>query len=177
MSYLTSEAKAKLASTIRELRDRLLTDIHNTADSTYRLSLPIEKAGLAEEQRVKRSRLEQWLKEQDRDLQLSRLEAEKLAAATFLNRLVVIKQLEALDLIKPKVVTGGWQSPGYREFREFAPDLCKDDTEGFSTLLGLLYDEWAFDLPGLFGRVGITELLTVSSTALRTTIEALNNLN
>jgi hypothetical protein len=66
MSYLTSEAKAKLASTIRELRDRLLTDIHDTADSNYRLSVPIEKAGLAEEQRVKRSRLEQWLDEQGR---------------------------------------------------------------------------------------------------------------
>lgn len=55
MNYLTSEAKAKLSSTIRELRDRLLTDIHDAADSTYRLSLPIDKAGLAEEQRVKRS--------------------------------------------------------------------------------------------------------------------------
>jgi hypothetical protein len=175
MSYLTSEAKTKLASTIRELRDRLLTDIHNTADSTYRLSLSIEKAGLAEEQRVKRSRLEQWLKEQNRDLEIARLEIEKLAAATFLNRLVVIKQLEALELVKPKVVTGGWQSSGYRDFREFAPDLCRDDTEGFGVLLGLLYDEWALDLPGLFGRVGITELLPVPSTTLRATIEALDN--
>lgn len=175
MNYLTSEAKSKLASTIRELRDRLLTDIHDTADSTYRLSLPIEKAGLAEEQRVKRCRYEQWLKEQDKDLEIARLEAEKLAAATFLNRLVVIKQLEALGLIKPKVVTGGWQSSGYKEFREFAPDLCKDDSEGFNTLLGLLYDEWALDLPGLFGKVGITELLTVPSVTLRVTIEALND--
>ena len=60
MTHLTSEAKAKLSSTIRELRDRRLTDIRNTADSIYRLSLPTNKAGLAEEQRVKRSRLEQW---------------------------------------------------------------------------------------------------------------------
>ena len=175
MNYLTSEAKAKLSSTIRELRDRLLTDIHDTVDSTYRLSLPIEKAGLAEEQRVKRSRLEQWLQEQDRDLEIARLEAEKLAAATFLNRLVVIKQLEALELIKPKVVTGGWQSPGYRDFREFAPDLCKDDSEGFGTLLRLLYDEWALDLPGLFGKVGVTQLLPVPSVTLRATVEALND--
>lgn len=175
MPHLTSEAKAKLSSTIRELRDRLLTDIHDTADSIYRLSLTIEKAGLAEEQRVKRSRLEQWLKEQDKDLKIAQLEIEKLAAATFLNRLVVIKQLEALELIKPRIVTGGWQSPGYREFREFAPDLCKDDSEGFSTLLGLLYDEWALDLPGLFGKVGITELLPISSVTLRATIEALND--
>ena len=175
MSHLTSETKAKLSSTIRELRDRLLADIHDTADSTYRLSLPIEKAGLAEEQRVKRCRYEQWLQEQDKDLEIARLEAEKLAAATFLNRLVVIKQLEALELIKPKVVTGGWQSRGYQDFQEFARDLCKDDSEGFSTLLGLLYDEWALDLPGLFGKVGITELLPVPSVTLRATIEALNN--
>ena len=42
-------------------------------------------------------------------------------------------------------------------------------------LLELLYDEWGLDLPGLFGRVGITELLPIPSNTLRTTIEALND--
>ncbi len=53
--------------------------------------------------------------------------------------------MEAIGLIKPNVATGGWQSPGYREFREFAPDLIRDETEGFGLLLQLLYDELALD--------------------------------
>lgn len=187
MSHLTPEAKAKLSSTIRGLRDRLLTDIHNAVESTYRLSLPITKAGLAEEQQVKRQRLEQWLDEQvrsevkgknpDRDAIRDRhlRTAEKLAAATLLNRLVVIKQMEAIGLIKPIIVTGGWQSKGYREFRDFAPDLCRDETEGFGTLLQLLYDELSLEMPGLFGRVRLSSLFPSPASTLRVVIEALND--
>lgn len=169
MAYLTPDAKTKLSSTIRDLRDRLLTDIHNSTESFYRLSVPLAQAGLGEEARIKRQRLEKWLDEQvrsegktpkDREvLERYRLHAEKLAAATFLNRLVVIKQLEAMGLSRPLLVTGGWNSPAYREFREFAPDLLRDETEGMGLLLGLLYDELALDLPGLFGRGGITRPL------------------
>jgi methylase of polypeptide subunit release factors len=190
MFSLTPDAKSKLSTTIRSLRERLLTDLHNATEGTYRLSIKsLDKAGLAEEQRVKRQRLEQWLAEQVRaeaagknlkdeqskqiwDRQLRT--AEKLAAATLLNRLVVIKQMEAMGLIKPAVLTGGWQSPGYREFREFAPDLCKDDTEGYGTLLHLLYDELALELPGSFGKAGLTELFPVPASTLRATVEALD---
>jgi hypothetical protein len=187
MSTLTPEAKNKLSNTIRTLRERLLTDLHNAADSAYRLSVPLAKSGLDEEQRLKRQRLEAWLDEQARSESRSkqetvaqarerhRLTAEKLAAATFLNRIVVIKHMEALELLKPKVVTEGWQSPGYREFRDFAPALLKDDTEGFNTLLQLLYDELAQELPGLFGDVGVTGLFPIPAATLRAVIEALDN--
>ncbi len=169
MPYLTPEAKSKLSSTIRTLRERLLTDLHNAVDSAYQLSIPLHKAGLSEEMRVKRQRLENWLEEQSRSERQGKEKdkqarerylrtAEKLAAATLLNRLVVIKQMEAHELIKPAVVTGGWQSRGYREFRDFAPELLKDESEGYSILLQLLYDELALDLPGLFGNVGVTVL-------------------
>jgi hypothetical protein len=57
MSTLTSEAKAKLAQTVRTLRERLLIDLHNAADSAYRLALPLAQAGLDEEHRVKRQRM------------------------------------------------------------------------------------------------------------------------
>ncbi|MBD2517170.1 BREX-6 system adenine-specific DNA-methyltransferase PglX [Nostoc sp. FACHB-973] len=186
MSYLTPEAKSKLSSTIRALRERLLTDLQNAIESTYRLSITaVSKAGLAEEQRVKRQRLEQWLDEQSRSQGKSKKQeseirdrylktAVKLAAATLLNRLVVIKQMEAHALIKPAVLTGGWQSRGYREFRDFAPDLCKDETEGYGTLLQLLYDELAQELPGLFGNVGVTALFPVPASTLRAAIEALD---
>ncbi|MEH1975444.1 MAG: BREX-6 system adenine-specific DNA-methyltransferase PglX [Nostoc sp.] len=186
MSYLTPEAKSKLSSTIRALRERLLTDLQNAVESTYRLSITtLSKAGLAEEQRVKRQRLEQWLDEQSRSQGKSKKQepeisdrylktAVKLAAATLLNRLVVIKQMEAHGLIKPAVLTGGWQSRGYREFRDFAPDLCKDETEGYGTLLQLLYDELAQELPGLFGNVGVTALFPIPASTLRAAIEALD---
>ncbi len=186
MSYLTPEAKSKLSSTIRTLRERLLADLQNAVESTYRLSITsLNKAGLAEEQRVKRQRLEKWLNEQSRSQGKSKKQesevrerylktAVKVAAATLLNRLVVIKQMEAHGLIKPAVLTGGWQSRGYREFRDFAPDLCKDETEGYSTLLQLLYDELAQELPGLFGNVGVTALFPIPASTLRAAIEALD---
>ncbi|WP_242055726.1 BREX-6 system adenine-specific DNA-methyltransferase PglX [Nostoc flagelliforme] len=186
MSYLTPEAKSKLSSTIRALRERLLTDLQNAIESTYRLSIKtLNKAGLAQEQQVKRQRLEQWLDEQSRSQGKSKKQeleirdrylktAVKLAAATLLNRLVVIKQMEAHGLIKPAVLTGGWQSRGYREFRDFAPDLCKDETEGYGTLLQLLYDELAQELPGLFGNVGVTALFPIPASTLRAAIEALD---
>ncbi|ACC80911.1 BREX-6 system adenine-specific DNA-methyltransferase PglX [Nostoc punctiforme] len=186
MSYLTPEAKSKLSNTIRALRERLLTDLQNAIESTYRLSIKtLNKAGLAEEQQVKRERLEQWLDEQSRSQGKSKRQedeirdrhlktAVKLAAATLLNRLIVIKQMEAHGLIKPAVLTGGWQSRGYREFRDFAPDLCKDETEGYGTLLQLLYDELAQELPGLFGNVGVTALFPIPASTLRAAIEALD---
>jgi len=197
MPYLTPDAKNQLSRTIRSLRDRLLTDLHNAAESTYRLSIDkLDKAGLAEEPREKRRRLEDWLDEQVRaeaaplTLKGDKLDkakreirdrtlhnAIKLAAATLLNRLIVIRQMEALGLLRNKVVTGGWSSPAYREFRDFAPDLCKDDTEGYGFLLALLYDELALDLPGLFGKVGLTELFPIPASTLRAVIEALDALD
>jgi Eco57I restriction-modification methylase len=187
MSYLTPEAKSKLSNTIRALRERLLTDLHNAVDGAYQLSISLTQAGLSEEMRLKRQRLENWLSEQSRTERQGKKEkdkeikerylrsAEKLAAATLLNRLVVIKQMEAHGLIKPAVVTHGWQSPGYREFRDFAPELLQDESEGYSILLQLLYDELALDLPGLFGNVGITPLFPIPASTLRAVIEALNN--
>ncbi len=148
---------------------------------------------MAEEQLEKRKRLEKWLNEQVRadvatqkpkDKQQEKFEQEsrarhladaiKLAGATVLNRLVVIKQLEAQGMVKPAVVTGGWNSAGYREFREFAPDLCKGETEGYGLLLKLLCDELALELPGLFGAVGLTELFAVPASTLRTVVDGLN---
>lgn len=181
--YLTPEAKSKLSNTIRILRERLLIDFHNAIDTAYRLSIPLKTAGLSEELHMKRQRLEQWLDEQSRSETKAKKDevrqrylkiAEKLAAATFLNRLIVIKQMEAHGLIKPAVITGGWQSSGYREFRDFAPELLKDETEGYGTLLQLLYDELALELPGLFGDVGVTALFPITASTLRAVIEALN---
>lgn len=170
-------------------------DLDNAVDRTYRLSIAkVDKAGLAEAQQERRRRLESWLQEQVRaDLAKKKVkdpekaiaesrqrhlqEVIQLAGATLLNRLVVIKHLEAQGVIKPAVVTGGWNSPGYREFREFAPELCKDETEGYGFLLKLLFDELALEMPGLFGKVGLTELVPIPASTLREVVESLDQPN
>ncbi len=187
MSTLTPEAKQFLSTTVRALRERLLRDVHDEADRRYRLSIAIDKAGLDEAHRRRRERLEGWLDERvralkpksKRDEQALRARflesAEKEAAATFLNRIVLLRHLEAMKLSKPEVATGGWKSKGYREWREFAPGLLADDTEGYATLLQVVFDDLAVDLPGLFGDVGLTKLFAVPPAALREVIEKLDD--
>jgi hypothetical protein len=188
---LTPEAKRQLSATIRTLRERLLRDLRDAAESRYRLSVSIKHAGLDEEHRKRRERLEAWLEERvrtarpknDQEQKDARerffLSAVKEAAATFLNRLVLIRHLEALGLSRPALVTGGWNSKGYRELREFAPALTgneKDDkTEGYQFLLQLLFDELAQDLPGLFGDVGLTRLFPIPASTLREVIDQLDD--
>src|SRR5690606_14019041 len=146
----------------------------------------------AEAPRIRRERLEAWLDEQTRaeahgepdkkakpkkavDEKTLRerflRQAEKEAAFTVLNRLAFLRHVEALGLCGPAVVTGGWSSQGYKELREFAPELCGDETEGYAHLLGLVFDELAHDLPGLFGDVGLTGLFPVPAPTLRAVIE------
>ncbi|MEE8524987.1 MAG: BREX-6 system adenine-specific DNA-methyltransferase PglX, partial [Thermoanaerobaculia bacterium] len=186
MPTLTPEAKSQLSRTIRQLRERLLTDLRDAAESAYRMAVPVSKAGLGEAERIRRQRLEAWLDEQaraDRGKQESlddarerhRLAAEKLAGATLLNRLVVVKHMEALGMLRPAVVTGGWNSQGYRQFRDFARALAGGESEGYATLLRLVFDELAIDLPGLFGEVGVSGLLPVPPATLRAVVEALDD--
>ena len=198
---LTPEAKKRLAETIRGtqqapdkgVRARLLGAIRNEADRRYRLSVPLGEAGLDEAHRKRRERIESWIDERARaakpknKTELAAIrerllrQAEKEAAATLLNRLILLRHLEALGLSKPLVVTGGWNSRGYREFREFAPTLCTngttDATEGYQTLLQLLFDELAVDLPGLFGDVGLTRLFPVPAATLREIVERLDEID
>ncbi|MBI4818896.1 MAG: BREX-6 system adenine-specific DNA-methyltransferase PglX [Deltaproteobacteria bacterium] len=184
---LTPDAKQQLSTTIRALRERLLRDVHDEADRRYRLSVPIANAGLDAASLHLRQRLDAWLDERARAAKTrskkdeattrERLlrDAEKEAAATFLNRIVLLRHLEALKLSRPEVVTGGWKSKGYKEFREFAPTLTTDDTEGYATLLQLVFDELSFDLPGLFGDVGLTRLFAIPPATLREVIERLDD--
>jgi hypothetical protein len=196
---LTPDAKKLLAETIRGsaqnpdkgLRARLLRAIHDEADRQYRLSVPIANAELDETHRRRRERIEAWIDERARatrpkdkaELSVAKArllaQAEKEAAATLVNRLVLLRHLEALGLSKPAVLTGGWNSKGYREFREFGPTLCTNGTtdasEGYATLLQLLFDELAVDLPGLFGDVGLTRLFEIPAAMLREAVDRLDD--
>ena len=185
---LTPEAKSLLSATIRALRARLIDDLLQQATGDYRLAEPADKANLPGAQARSRAALDAFLDERMRATKPPTREAPAEArarllreavtetAATWLNRLVLLKHLEAMELSRPKVVTGGWESPGYRQFRPFAPALLSgNDTEGYALLLRLLFEEHATDLPGLFGEVGLERLFPLPAATLRELVERLDD--
>lgn len=187
---MSPEAKAQLSKSIRMLRDKVLEGLHQSLSKTYLLGLPLEKAKLNAETRRRRQRLEQWISEHvgpvpendtakkkaEREAAEKRylLEVEKEAAYTLLNRLIFLRLLEEAGLIQVPVVTGGWESKGYREFREYAKALCTDASLGYGYLLQLVFEEWASEMSGLFGDVGLTSLVPVPPEILRAVVEELD---
>src|SRR5688572_9936921 len=104
---MTPEARTALRTTIRSLRERLLTDLHAETERVHRLAVRTRDAGLDAAGRKRRARLEAWIDEQHRfrttegDVQTSsrtkddyRREAEKQTAYTLLNRLVILRLME-----------------------------------------------------------------------------------
>ena len=183
------EAKSQLSATIRGLRARLLEDLHHAVEGAYRMSVRARDTGLPEVPRTNRKRLEEWIDEQVR-IETSpakkgnigetalrarfRADAEKQAAYTLLNRLVIVRLMEASTLHEPEVVTKGWESAGYKAFRQLAPALRNDETEGYAFLLQLVFDDLAVDLPGLFGPAGVADLIPIPPATLRHIVAALN---
>jgi hypothetical protein len=186
---MSSEAKGLLSKTIRGLRARLLTDLEQSLRQTYKLGIDdASQAKLDVSAALRRARLERWIDEQlrgssgkpSKDAKLAAAKARlrddviKQAGYTLLNRLVYLRLLEAAKLRKAVVLTGGWLSPGYRDFRAIAPDLLGDDSEGYALLLRVVFDELALDLPGLYGRNGLADLVPVPHETLRYVVEQLD---
>ena len=181
---MTPDAKRALSSTIRSLRGRLLADLQAATESAYRLSIRIRDAGLPEAKRVRRARLEAWIDEQvradrARDAKRARTaddfrrEVEKQAAYTLLNRIVVLRLMEAAELRHPPVVTGNWESKAYKDLRQLAPALVQgDESEGYAFLLQLVFEDLAIELPGIFGPAGVADLVPVPASTLRHLVEA-----
>lgn len=93
-----------------------------------------------------------------------------------MNRLVILRLMEESGLRSPAVLTRGWNNQqGYKAFRQLAPALLNDDTEGYAYLLGLIFDDLAVELPGLFGPAGVAELVPVPAATLRRVVEALDD--
>jgi len=192
---MTPEAKSKLRKTIRGtengkdtgLRGMLLLALREAADREYQLDIPrIQNTNINEERRCRRQRLEAWLDQQvraesgkqKRSKEQFLEQVVRQAAYTLLNRLVLLRILEASGLRRPFVVTGGWNSPGYREFRDYATSLCRhpgDPTEGYAFLLRLIFEDLAIELPGLYGSAGIADLIPVPASALRRIVEAFDD--
>ena len=192
---MTPEAKSKLSKIIRGtqgsanvgLRGKLLKDLEDETKRRYHLTIKqLSNAGLDEAHTAKRKRLEDWIAEQVRaETGKNKRAAEdflnqvvRQAAYTLLNRIVILRLMEAMELRLVPVVTGGWNSRGYRDFRQLAPALCRqqqDPTEGFSFLLQLVFEELAMDMPGLYGSAGIADLIPVPPETLRAVIEAFDD--
>ena len=188
---MTPDAKAALKSTIQALRARILADLAASTEATYRLAVRTRDAGLSEAATAKRRRLETLLDEQVRaqpgpaSSHRTRKEflavAEKQAAYTLLNRLIILRLTEAAPhggqpIRRPAVVTGGWASRGYADFRELAPALVRnDESEGYAFLLQLVFEDLALDLPGLFGPAGIADLIPIPAATLRHAVEELDS--
>lgn len=189
---MTPEAKSALARTIRGtstsqggLRQRLLEELHNATETAYRLGVRAQDAGLDEAARVRRGRFTGWIAEQQRSQGASKVprgaadfrrDAEKQAAYTWLNRVVVLRLMEATGLRAPEVVTGGWESKGYKDFRSIAQALVRvDETEGYAFLLGLVFEDLATELPGIFGSAGVADLVPMPAATLRHLVQALDD--
>jgi hypothetical protein len=190
---MTPEAKAKLSKTIRALRERLLLDLEDALRGTYNLGIAPAQAKLPDARAKRRERLDAWVDEQVRalpekerktarqmDAAIARFRGEvvKQAAYTWLNRLVYLRLLEGMKL-RSKLITGGVTSRLYGDFRELAQALVGhddgDDSDGYLFLLGLVFDELALDLPGLFERRGLGELVPMRWSTLRLVIETLDD--
>lgn len=188
---MTPDAKRALSTTIRSLRARLLDDLHAATETAYRLSVQVRDAALDEAARTRRARLKGWVEEQVRAQHAGRAkgsrtehdfrcEAEKQAAYTLLNRLVMLRLMEApgpsgRPLRAPAVVTGGWESRAYQDFRQLALGLVRgDETEGYAFLLQLTFEDLATELPGLYGPAGVADLVPIPAATLRHVVDALN---
>ncbi len=190
MPEMAPEAMEALSSSVRRLRTLLEQDVTTQLDRRFRLSVPAASAGLSVRQQTLRRRLEEWLSERVRahaattgqtgaeTVQHVRKAIESEQASHALLRLFLLRQLEACGVSRPAVLSGGWSSKGYLEFRSHAPRLAEgeseNDYEGLDFLLKLVFDELAIDLPGLYGERPLDPYFTISAPALREVVAVLN---
>jgi hypothetical protein len=182
---MSPEAKKALARAIRGLRAELIAQLGEAMEQRYKLSIAeAGRAALDARARVERARLEAHVDEEVRGLPVKERAAARArlqgalvkdAAATFVQRLVYLRLLEAAGLRPVLVVTGGWDARGYQDFRAVAPALVGDDTEGYATLLQLVFDDLAHELPGLYGPVRMTALVPLPVKAWRAVLAVVND--
>ncbi|WP_372716081.1 BREX-6 system adenine-specific DNA-methyltransferase PglX [Novipirellula sp.] len=180
---MTPEAKGQLSKTIRSLRTRLLEDFKSANDSTYKYSIRrIDQARLSEANATRRRRIEAWTAEQvrgeagkknKRTAEDFRRDLEKQAAYTLLNRLLILRLMEAGGLHNGDLVAKGWQSDVFGNLRYFSAEIVEnDDTEGLSFWLRMVFDDLAIDMPGLYGDAGMSEYIPIRTQTLRAVIDA-----
>jgi len=189
-TFLDQKSKETLRKGVRGLRERLIAELTEEVKSEYQLDLPSEKAKLPAGRREKRKRLETSLLERARTApkaakakvkagEIDTLElrlAATEAAHTLLNRLVFLRILEHHEVLKPALVTRGWDSPAFaQEFAHYGAEFKDEPSRGYLALLEVVYAELALDLPALFGPVGVTALFPIPVPTLRSVLELLSD--
>jgi hypothetical protein len=180
---MTPEAKGQLSKTIRALRTRLLEDFKSANDSSYKYSIRrIDQAKLSEANATRRRRIEEWIAEQvrgeagkktKRTAEDFRRDLEKQAAYTLLNRMLILRLMEAMGLHRGDLIAKGWNSAAYKSFRFFSQEIVRgEESEGYSVLLQMVFDDLAMDMPGLYGNAGISDLIPVPTKTLRAVVDA-----
>jgi len=184
---MTPEAKSQLSKTIRALRTRLLDDFKSSNDSTYKYSIPrIDKADLSEANATRRQRIEHWVAEQVRGEANKknkrtagdfRRDIEKQAGYTLLNRMLILRLMEAMGLRRGDLASKGWDSDAYKSFRYFSQEIVQTDeeSEGFAFLLQMVFDDLSIDMPGLYGYVGMSDLIPAPTKTLRAIVDAFSD--
>jgi hypothetical protein len=178
MSGLTEKARKTLKTTVDAIRDRLIKDLYVAADRKFSFSVTNrEHLAMTPENRFEYQQLTAWCDDEIRsshDFDTNVRHLIKETAYTLTNRLFILRQMEARGLQGLAVLSGGKDSSGYKEFRDFCPELCQGDDEGFGFLLQQLFDKVAQELPGFFSETGLMQVLEVPGPTLFWLIDQLN---
>lgn len=154
------------------LRRTLLDGLRAATQSTYQLQIDKRSATSLRDAALRdRKRLDSVLGS-DHAQALDTLIEQ--AAYTWMHKLVVLRILEAQGLRKP-LLSQGRKSAALSGWRAFFPTLPGDETEGLRLLLELVFEDLADQLPGLFGRVGHTDLVPMPAPLLFECIQAIND--
>lgn len=96
-------------------------------------------------------------------------------AFTVLNRLAALLMMEARGLLAAAVVSQGQQSQAFELYKMVCGSSLGETGEAYRTFLFSLFDEFAIDLPALFGRYAAQGRLFPCESALLEVLEALNH--
>lgn len=93
---------------------------------------------------------------------------------TVLNRLAALRMMEARGLLVPSV-SQGYESQGFQLYTRMAGGSLGDTYAAYRCYLVSLFDEFATELPALFGRFSAQGLLFPGEQALLQLLESINH--
>jgi hypothetical protein len=175
---LTESTKKKLKEVVSTIRERLLIDLYKSLDQKFSfIARDRSKLKLDSKIRYQYDVLKNWCDEPNRiekGLEANIWEVIKEAAYTLTNRLLIVKQLEIRGIQQIKVITGGKESEGYKQFRDLCPQVCYGSDEGFRFLLKQVFDLISLELPAFFTDTEILKIIEIPGPTLLWVIEQLN---
>ncbi len=175
---LTEKTRKKLKETVDKIRTKLIDDLYLEANRKFSFDIKDRsRIRLSPEVVYQYKLLSNWCNDpirKSKDFTTNVKDLIKEFAYTLTNRLFILRQMEARGLQSLLVLTGGKESTGYKEFREFCTELCHGSDEGYNFLLKQVFDKIALDLPAFFSHDGILNIFDISGPTLFWLVEQLN---